>query len=185
MALLDCIKQSTSPAPFSSHSHTISPLYFYLFSLPAAYLKWKDRSKYSSAIGNFSQRTYSVKSISITVIPSFSHKTKTVIWSAPILLCCQLCCLKYSNRGRWDPSIYLTAIISCLSIHTQLTCVRNRTMTSQSVCRKAKNLFHDLEIHLCNQHNVLKEEKSSYQYAFLKGTEIGFKYYISGSNICP
>lgn len=113
------------PAPFSSRSHTISPLYFYLFLLPGPYVKWKDRSEYSPALGNFSQRTYNVKSLSITVIPSYPDKTKTVVWLALILLRCQLCYLKYSNRSRWDFPIYLSVIIFCLSIHTKTTCVWN------------------------------------------------------------
>lgn len=106
-----------------SQLRDFTSLFLFLF-LPRLLYEVKRWKRNSSMPGNFGQRTYSVKSLSITVIPSYLGKTKTVVRETVIVLCCQLCYLKYSGMttAAAVPSLfYLAAVIVCLSIHTETT----------------------------------------------------------------
>lgn len=132
------------PAPFSSGGHMISPLYFYLFSSQGSYMKWKDRTRNSSVPGNFGQRTYFVESLSITVIPSYLGETKTVVKETLILLCCQLCYLKYSGMttGAAETSL-LPHCGYILSFHPRgddLMCAAYEKWKASQVAGMTKNM---------------------------------------------
>ncbi len=136
MALLHFIKHSTFLLHFP-----LAATRFHLsisISFPLKALIWSEKTEQEipQCRGNFGQRTYSVESLSITVIPSYLGETKTVVKETLILLRCQLCYLKYSSMTTGAAETFLLPCCGCiLSFHPlkdNLMCATYRGMEGQS-----------------------------------------------------